>query len=559
MIMAQNENNKCILLVRVSTQKQNFDAQEQELYNLAVADGYKDNNIIPICEKESGIKLSEEERNGLNRLKEEVEKGGITCVYAWEISRIARKKKVIFSIVDFLQVRGIQLIIKEPYIKLLNADGSINEAAETILTLFAQLSESEMRNKQARWKRTKEKYAQEGKYSGGKTHKYGYFIDDNGYYQINEEEASVVRWLYDTYINTNIGQYGLQKELEERGVSLRRGLIKRILNTKTYTGEETQIYGYQNGEKIPYHKRRYPQIITLETFEKAAEKRLTNNSNVDKSPNYFFGAKLIKCPVCGHNFVAVKAEKRYICWSYYGKDKDYTKCENNFQLDIIGLDSLLWYDAKGEYINYLINLRNGDLEKFKEQIEVIKQKIEACNATIAKSQPKKERVAEMYEEGVYSREQMKMKLAQIDEANEETAQRKITLEEELNRLNTLLNSTENVFAENYIEALATSDNIEDIKKMYDIVHNFISSVEASSAEILGKEVKKIVVNHLDGTASVYYMEKRKRIKQINFWMEPNEVIGVDIEELKKNGNYYINLNDEVKLVNRVVGRKGREF
>lgn len=157
--MAQNENNKCILLVRVSTQKQNFDAQEQELYNLAVADGYKDNNIIPICEKESGIKLSEEERNGLNRLKEEVEKGGITCVYAWEISRIARKKKVIFSIVDFLQVRGIQLIIKEPYIKLLNADGSINEAAETILTLFAQLSESEMRNKQARWKRTKEKGA----------------------------------------------------------------------------------------------------------------------------------------------------------------------------------------------------------------------------------------------------------------------------------------------------------------------------------------------------------------------------------------------------------------
>lgn len=95
--------------------------------------------------------------------------------------------------------------------------------------------------------------------------------------------------------------------------------------------------------------------------------------------------------------------------------------------------------------------------------------------------------------------------------------------------------------------------------MYDIVHNFISSVEASSAEILGKEVKKIVVNHLDGSASIYYMEKRKRIKQINFWMEPNEVIGLDIEELKKNGNYYINLNDEVKLVNRVVGRKGREF
>lgn len=557
--MANNNNGKCILLVRVSTQKQDFDAQEQELYNLAIADGYNDSNIIAICEKESGIKLSEEERNGLNRLKEEIEKGGVTCVYAWEISRIARKKKVIFSIVDFLQTRNIQLIIKEPYIKLLNSDGSVNDAAETILTLFAQLSESEMRNKQARWKRTKAKYAEEGRYSGGKTHKYGYYIDDNGYYQINEEEAKVVRWLYDTYINTNIGQFGLQKELEERGISLRRGLIKRILNEKTYTGEEVQIYGYQNGEKIPYHKRKYPQIISVETFEKAAEKRLTNNSNVDKSPNFFFGAKLIKCPNCGHSFVAVKAEKRYICWSYYHHDKDYEKCENNLQLDIIGLDSLLWYDAKGEYVNYLVNLRNGELSKYTEQIEVIKQKIEVCNTEIAKSQPKKERVAEMYEEGVYSREQMKMKLAQIDETNATTIQRKTDLEEELNRLENLLNSTENIFAENYIEALTTSDNFEDIKKMYDIVHQFISSVEASNAEILGKEVKKIVVNHLDGSASVYYMEKRKRIKQINFWMEPNEVIGLNVEELKQNGKYYIPINEEIKLVNRVVGRKGRDY
>lgn len=85
---------KAILLVRVSTEKQNFDEQEKQLYNMAITDGFKDNEIIPIAEKESGIKLSEDERKGLNRLKEEISKGGVNTVYVWEVSRIGRKKKL---------------------------------------------------------------------------------------------------------------------------------------------------------------------------------------------------------------------------------------------------------------------------------------------------------------------------------------------------------------------------------------------------------------------------------------------------------------------------------
>ena len=98
---------KCILLVRVSTERQSFDAQEQELFQLALSDGYAESDIIPICEKESGIKLKEEERKGLNAMKELIESDStINCVYAWEISRIARKKKILFSILDYM-AKGI--------------------------------------------------------------------------------------------------------------------------------------------------------------------------------------------------------------------------------------------------------------------------------------------------------------------------------------------------------------------------------------------------------------------------------------------------------------------
>ena len=75
--------------MRVSTKAQDFDEQEREIYNMAIKDGYKPEDIIPVCEKESGIKLSEEERAGLNRMKELIESDPtINCVYCWEVSRM---------------------------------------------------------------------------------------------------------------------------------------------------------------------------------------------------------------------------------------------------------------------------------------------------------------------------------------------------------------------------------------------------------------------------------------------------------------------------------------
>lgn len=39
---------KAILLVRVSTDRQDFDEQERELYDMALKDGFKENEILAI-------------------------------------------------------------------------------------------------------------------------------------------------------------------------------------------------------------------------------------------------------------------------------------------------------------------------------------------------------------------------------------------------------------------------------------------------------------------------------------------------------------------------------
>ena len=61
---------KCILLSRVSTRQQTLEQQTNELLRFAKNRGYSDDNIITIEDKESAIKLDEEHRKGLIKMKE---------------------------------------------------------------------------------------------------------------------------------------------------------------------------------------------------------------------------------------------------------------------------------------------------------------------------------------------------------------------------------------------------------------------------------------------------------------------------------------------------------
>ena len=137
--MSDKKNKKCILLVRVSTESQSFEAQEKELFDLAVKDGYSKEQITPIAIKESAIKLKEEERLGLQKMYEYLATGEYDCVYAWEVSRIARTKKVLFSVQDKLVKNKIQLIIKNPSVRLLKDNGEIDAITSSTITSRAFL------------------------------------------------------------------------------------------------------------------------------------------------------------------------------------------------------------------------------------------------------------------------------------------------------------------------------------------------------------------------------------------------------------------------------------
>ena len=91
--------------------QQDLKQQTEEILNEVYKDGFKKEDIILIEDKESAIKLSEEERRGLNKLKECIyADNNISTVYIYELSRLSRRQLVLFSVRDFLIKNGIQLI-----------------------------------------------------------------------------------------------------------------------------------------------------------------------------------------------------------------------------------------------------------------------------------------------------------------------------------------------------------------------------------------------------------------------------------------------------------------
>ena len=132
--------DRAIILSRVSTQQQDLTQQTDEVLREVHKDGFSDDNIIIIEEKESAIKLSEEERRGLNRMKYEIsEDPNINCVYIYELSRLSRRQLVLFSIRDYLVERKIQLICLKPYFRLLESDGKMSQTGSLMFSLFSSL------------------------------------------------------------------------------------------------------------------------------------------------------------------------------------------------------------------------------------------------------------------------------------------------------------------------------------------------------------------------------------------------------------------------------------
>jgi DNA invertase Pin-like site-specific DNA recombinase len=130
-----------VILVRVSTAKQETDRQVSELRAYAEKKGYE---VVAVCEETVSGRAEESERHGLRQVEEMAEAGKVRKVLVHEVSRLARKNSVVHRFVESLEDKGVSLYWHAQGVETLLDNGKRNPAASIMLALLAEMARNEV-------------------------------------------------------------------------------------------------------------------------------------------------------------------------------------------------------------------------------------------------------------------------------------------------------------------------------------------------------------------------------------------------------------------------------
>lgn len=459
-----NETKKAVIFARVSTEAQNYDEQINRMMAVALADGYKRENLIEIAVKESAIKKSEEEREGLNLLKEAVTNDcDINAVYVFEISRLGRRMDVISSVVEWLTNSHIQLVCDTPNIRLFERDGSVSFGAQMMIYLMGVLASQEMKIKKERFANGKARAKKEGRFVGGSV-KFGYCLNEKKQIIVDESKVNLINTIFDMYIDGQ-GNEAIANYMNEMGIAYKK--------SKTYT--RSRVSKFISDEA-------YKQIVGEQKYNDAQSVRANHTKHSGKERKMSMGERLIKCADCGRNFRLVG--RNYVCSGHKAEYRDSGAeldgkalyCPNSTNLNVKFVDATLvqwatiWY---GKDLMADNTVRQGQLQK---ELDDIPYKMLKIEKDIEKLQGKKDRIAENYEDGMIDRETKDKKFRAVDADMKKAVAEKEALEI---RKREIESSFKTDGEWKFIREMKDIENLSHAE-LYEIVHNTIDRVEADS-------------------------------------------------------------------------------
>lgn len=448
---------KAIAILRVSTDSQRIDEQKEELIAFLKGQGYDD--IIPLeAVGASAIKMDDKYLELVDRVKsaitgdKEIKAAGV-----WELSRLGRNEVILFQFKEFFIQHRIQFICKQPYMKLLEDDGSVNAGMELAFSLYATMARQEMVEKKARFARTKRAMAASGKYVGGHIIPFGYCVGEDGFYKEKEDEASAIRLAFQLYSTGRYSTYTLSQELEERGVSIQDTKLCRMLRNRAYVGEPVGEF-----------QTRFPAIVSKELFEEVEKVRKGNRIDMKKK-GIALGAKLIRCYKCGA--VCTSNSRHYVC----SRHSHHGNCDNGFALRKSVADSLLWRIASILQIDYLTNLNADKEREYREEISVLQQKADAVAEKISKAEVKRARIVESYMDGLIDKKTRDLRLLKVQDDIRAHLDVKSSL---VARMDTIAGLLEGMDKDSdLVEAVADAAILEyTAQEKYAIIQRFIVSL-----------------------------------------------------------------------------------
>lgn len=239
--------------------------------------------------------------------------GKFDIIYTKSVSRFARNTVQLLEAVRELRDLGIEVIFEKEQIS------TMQPTSELFLTIAATVAENDLQVDSERQKWSFRHRFESGWISIG-SGMYGYTMTKDNNLVIVEEEAAVIRRIYDMYIS-GMGCTAIAKVLNEEGIRTWCGnewkptrLLELMANEKymgdSMMGKSVTVDGIQmDNMDGQYGKRYYMEgthegIVSRETWELAQqirEQRRNKKITGSKKPVYPF-TSMIECGCCGKHY-----------------------------------------------------------------------------------------------------------------------------------------------------------------------------------------------------------------------------------------------------------------
>ncbi len=393
---------KCYIYTRVSTAAQtegySLEAQTERLRKYA---DYKEMEVVrEYCDAgKSGKSITG--RPEFQRMLQDAseERDGVAFILVFKLSRFGRNAADVLNSLQFIQDYGVNLVCVEDGID------SSKDSGKLTITVLSAVAEIERENILVQTMEGRKQKAREGKWNGGQA-PFGYDLDSkNSTLVVNEEEAEIVRIIYDKFVHTDMGADAICNYLNQRGYTKKkvrghelnyfaRGLIMKILDNPVYIGKIA--YGKNVTEKVKGTRDEYRRvktddylladglheaIVDEETWEAAREKRKRTGVRFVKTHSLeheHILTGLIRCPLCGGGMSGTVQRRQNKKTGEY-KDTFYYRCHHRKKVDgkICDYKPMLnqkMFNAEvEEFIRYMVagdEFRKFVQEKLEEKVDV---------------------------------------------------------------------------------------------------------------------------------------------------------------------------------------------
>ena len=513
-----NENKKAIIFARVSTEAQDFTEQVNRMTAVAIADGYDRNNLVVISNKESAIKLSEDEREGLQQLQSAIASdSSINAVYVFEISRLGRRMDVISSVVQWLTDSHIQLVCDTPNVRLFERDGSVSFGGQMMIYLMGVMAAQEMKIKKERFANGKKRAKEQGKWIGGSV-MFGYKIDENQREVVDEAAAVIIRKAFQMYA------------ADENRTAQTNNDIAAYLRANNVCIRSDKFFSAGRVCKFISQTKYRGAIVSEELWDKCNAIR-ENNYRGSKERKQSFGERLIKCSDCGRNYRRV--HNNYLCAAHKAEYKGSDMyCANNAALNRVFVDCSLVETVAVWWLDEQKKDNSERQQQAQQQIEKLSARLADAQSKLDKLTEKKRRIGKNYTNMI------------IDDAEFDKAMKSVTAEDKQLKAD-IANLTARI-AE--LESQMCGDN--ELKTWQQQWQSFNSLTHAEMYEAIHRLVDHVSVRVEDGKK--YWTVYRKDSDDSQTYMSCGHGLGVKLygyingveHELTKNPDFRIDYDKE---------------